>query len=276
MRDAHAVPTFYDRHPINEWQVMDLLHQSGKDLTALTPEDLFPLDQDHIGGVAAVNALARSAAIHAGSRVLDVCCGLGGPARYLAYRSGCRVVGIDLTASRCIGAERLTRLVRLDRHVAIVRGNATCLPFRSGAFTACVAEEAFLHIPDRRTLLRECRRVLAPGGRLAFTDWIAGESISQEERTTLAGVLAADQMATVADYRQLLAEAGFREVVVEDLTEGWQRILQDRLANYRSLRPQTVARFGEARYEEYDGMYAYMVALTERGKLGGVRASGTC
>src|SRR5439155_990798 len=78
-----------------------------------------------------------------------------------------------LNAGRAAGAARLTRLVRLDRHVVIARADATALPFARARFDACVSQEAFLHIADKATVIGECRRVLRPGGRLAFTDWIA-------------------------------------------------------------------------------------------------------
>jgi hypothetical protein len=61
----------------------------------------------------------------------------------------------------------------------------------------------------------------------------------------------------------------------EDLTDEWRGILKDRLAMYRALRDDTVRRLGEARYREYDALYAFFVRLVEAGKLGGGRFSAT-
>src|SRR5436305_1685890 len=83
---ASSVVDFYNRHPISEGQVVDALRRLGKDLERLEPEDLYDLDQDHYGGLEAVEALARRARIDATRRVLDVCAGLGGPARVSARR----------------------------------------------------------------------------------------------------------------------------------------------------------------------------------------------
>src|SRR3990170_3903395 len=138
------VVDFYDRHPINEGQILDTLARRGKDLAALTPEDLFDLDQDHYGGLAAIEALARLGGVGRDSRVLDLCCGLGGPARFLACRFGCRVTGVDLTHSRCASAARLTLRVGLSSRVGFVGGGAVRLPFRAGSFTACLSQEALL------------------------------------------------------------------------------------------------------------------------------------
>src|SRR3989304_4594937 len=110
-----GVIDFYDRHPISLPQVLDALRRQGKDTRSLVPEDLYEWDQDHYGGLRAVEdpgrraatggleavePLARRAAIGPGARVLDVCAGLGGPARFLAHRFGARVTALDLQAGR--------------------------------------------------------------------------------------------------------------------------------------------------------------------------------
>ena len=68
---------------------------------------------------------------------------------------------------------RLTALVRLGPLVRHVRGDAQALPFRARAFDAAVSQEGLLHVPDKAAVLAECARVLKPGARIAFTDWIA-------------------------------------------------------------------------------------------------------
>ena len=103
-RPAPPVVAFYSRHPISEGQIVDALRRRGKDLKRLAPEDLYDFDQDHYGGLEAVEALGRRAGIDAASRVLDVCAGLAGPARFMAHRWGARVTGIDLSPDRAAGA----------------------------------------------------------------------------------------------------------------------------------------------------------------------------
>ncbi len=271
---APDVVDFYDRHPISAPQILDALRRQGKVGARLTPEDLGDLDHDHYGGLAAVEALARRAAIGPGVRVLDVCAGLGGPARVLAARHAARVIALDLNAGRCAGTARLTRLVGLERLVRPVRADAQALPFRAGAFAAVISQEGLLHVPDKGRVLADCARVLAPGGRIAFTDWIATPRLADNERARLATWMAAVAIQSVAGYRALLARTGFEGVEAEDLSAEWIGILRRRFARYRSLREDTVARLGETRYAEYHQLYAYFVGLVEAGKLGGARFSG--
>jgi len=271
-----SVSDFYDRHPINEAQVLAAAtRRRGAATAVLRASDLFDFDQDHYGGLAAVEALARKAGITCSARVLDVCAGLGGPARFLADRFGCRVVAVELNAGRAAGAARLTRLVGLDRHVVVARADATALPFAAARFDACLSQEAFLHIADKATVLGECRRMLRPGGRLAFTDWIARPRLGDLERERLREWMAATTLQSLDGYRALLGRTGFTTVEAHDLSDEWRPILRSRLEMYRTLRDETIARFGERWYRDYQQVYGFFVSLVEDGKLGGGRFSGT-
>lgn len=274
-RPAPPVVDFYRRHPISEDQIVDALRRRGKDLKQLAPEDLYDFDQDHYGGLEAVEALGRRAGIDALSRVLDVCAGLAGPARFMARRWGARVTGIDLSPDRAAGARRLSRAVGLDRLVRMVRGDAQVLPFRAGAFTSVVSQEGLLHVPDKAATLAECRRVLLPGGRIAFSDWIATPRLSGGERRRLDEWMAAVTLQSIEGYKALLARAGFIAIGAEDLSVEWVVILRKRLEMFRGLRADSVARLGQARYDEYDQLYAFFVGLVEAGRLGGARFSAT-
>lgn len=266
----HAdVLEMYDQHPINEAQVLAALERAGKDLNKLKPEDLYDYDQDHYGGLEAVDRLIVAAGIGAGSLALDVCCGLGGPARYVARKSGARVVGIDLNAGRSAGARRLSERVGLGGRVAFVRGNAMQLPFAPVRFDAIYAQEAFLHIPGKEALFAECRRVLKPGGKLAFTDWIGFPTLSEAARARLAEGLVAKRISSFEDYRALLRGAGFAAVETQDHSAEWREILRGRLELFRSMREDTVRLYGEERHRKYVSIYEFFVARIGAGDLGG-------
>jgi sarcosine/dimethylglycine N-methyltransferase len=271
------VADFYDRHPISEAQVLAALarRRGGLAGAPLTADDLFEFDQDHYGGLAAVDTLARLAGVGPATRVLDLCAGLAGPARFLASRRSCQVVALELNAGRAAGAARLTTMVGLRHRVSVVRGDATRLPFRGGRFDACLSQEALLHIDDKGAVLREARRVLTPGGRLAFTDWVARPTLGDGERRRLREWMAATTLQTLDTYRALLRAAGFGAIGAEDLADEWRAVLRARLEMFRAMREDTVARLGEARYAEYDQLYAFFVGLIEAGKLGGGRFSAT-
>src|SRR5579883_28935 len=180
-----AVTDFYSEHPISAAIILARLRERRGHLDGLRPEDLFAHDQDHYGGLAANDALAVAAGVGAGSEVADFCAGLGGPARYLAHRYGATVIGIELTPERVAGAAELTRLVGLEKRVYVIRADVRTVSLRDGSMGAVVSQEAMLHVPERERALAEAFRVLRPGGRLAFTDWVVHTPLTKSDEALL-------------------------------------------------------------------------------------------
>jgi ubiquinone/menaquinone biosynthesis C-methylase UbiE len=265
------VAAFYDAHPINERQILNTLAAKGIAEAELTEEILKDHDQDHFGGLEANDILAAKAGIQRNHRVLDVCSGMGGPARYLAHRIGCQVVGLDCTESRHLAAQRLTRMVGLDHLVAFRHGNALDMPFEDASFDVVIGQEAWCHVPDKPKLIAECVRVVKPGGVIAFTDILRRERHAEEEMQRLRREMAFLTLETIDGYVEELTRRGCRLAVREDLSEQWSKILVQRLAMYRGLKDETIARFGTDHFRRWDETYAFFVDLFGTGKLGGGR-----
>jgi hypothetical protein len=123
---------FYDRHPISCDLILAKLRTSRGHLDGLRPDDLFPHDQDHYGGLAATDELARGAQIASRTYVADFCAGLGGTVRYLAHKYGANVTGIELTPSRVAGAQELTQRVGLQDRARVIEGNVMSIPLGDG------------------------------------------------------------------------------------------------------------------------------------------------
>lgn len=268
---SEAVVTYYNTHPINEQQILEKLERDGIALKGLSEAELQVYDQDHYGGIAITEQLAEDAGITVEHHVLDVCSGMGGPARYFSYHRGCRVSGLDLTESRVAGATRLTGLAGLDHLVAFRQGDAQAMPFEDAVFDVAISQEALLHVPDKRAVIEECARVLKPGGVLAFTDLTRRETIDGGDMLKLGKALASVNFATSDQYRAWLRAAGFEIAVDVDRSEELKDILIERLAMYRSLGDQTRARFGEGREKEWEDGYAFFVESVVAGRLGGCR-----
>ena len=266
---TNAVERFYDFHPINAKQILDAVVARGVAPDAITEAVLQQHDQDHYGGTEATDRLIAEAAVQAEDVVLDVCSGMGGPARYLAWKTGCAVTGLDLTASRVEGASELTRIAGLSDSVRFVHGNALDMPFRDGSFTLAIAQESFAHIPDKPGLLAECARVLQPGGRLVFSDILHRGNLSVHDAQRLLEGMTFSEIETLDGYAEQLSLRGMAVVRLFDLTQEWTRILVERLAMYRSLESQTVARLGREHFERYDRAYEHFVGLYRSGVLAG-------
>ena len=268
---SELVNVFYNTHPISESQVLDKLAQTGADTSILTVELLQHHDQDHFGGLAATDALALHAKINESTHVLDLCCGLGGPARYLAYHYGCRVTGVDMNTDRLAGAVRLTERTKLQDRVLFHHANALQTGLADETFDVIVSQEAFCHIPNKKTLITECVRLLKPGGRIVYTDILARSNMTNEIRSRLETEMVFSELSTLEQYCHLLEEKGCQVIEVEDLSDNWAEILIDRLTMYRSLKEQTVSSFDLAHFQKWDRTYSFFVGLYRSGELGGGR-----
>jgi ubiquinone/menaquinone biosynthesis C-methylase UbiE len=267
---------YYDDHPISEAAVLDGVRERRTvPGTALSADDLFDFDQDHYGGLAAVQALARRIGARPGTRVIDIGAGLGGPARFLATQHACRVVAVELHGGRAMSALRLNRRAGLADAVRVVRADARRLPFRGRSFDAGISQETLLHIDDKASVLAECHRVLVPGGRLAFSDWVAARRLDDGERRRLHDWMAATTLQTTDGYRLLLGRAGFRDIEVEDLSVEWRAVVRERLARLRGERQRMAVRIGADRVEAHVTLHAFFLRLLEDGKVGGARLHAT-
>ncbi len=266
-----TVVTYYDTHPINEEQILRALQARQVDMKSLTEEVLKDHDQDHFGGLQANDVLAAKAGIRQKHHVLDVCSGMGGPARYLAHRIGCKVTGIDFTESRYRSAIKLTGMVGLEALVDFVHGNALEMPFPDNTFDVVIGQEAWCHVPDKPRLIAECARVVKPGGVIAFTDILRTDKLSNADMRRLRSEMTFPDLETLSGYAQLLENSGCTLLEHDDLSGIWKRVLEDRLAMYRGLGKETERHFGAERSREWDDAYAFFVSRYREDKLGGGR-----
>ena len=163
----------------------------------------------------------RRLELDARSRVLDVACGSGGPAIFVARTTGCHVTGVDInergitTARQSVEARGLQDRLRFEHADA-----SRALPFADGSFDAIISIDAMNHLYNRAELLAEWRRLLRPGGRFLFTD-----------ATIVTGILTRDEILARSNsmgqfiftpaglHERLIESAGFVDLHVEDVTE---------------------------------------------------------
>uniref|UniRef100_C6E1I3 Methyltransferase type 11 n=1 Tax=Geobacter sp. (strain M21) TaxID=443144 RepID=C6E1I3_GEOSM len=206
------------RSPDLESRVLAALVAAGKNPDQLRPEDLTAIDEFHVRGAAATQELAAALDPAPGLLVLDVGCGLGGASRYLARLLDCHVIGVDQSPEYCNVARMLSERLGLSDRVAYLQADALQLPFGEAAFDLVWIQHLSMNIEDKPGLYREIRRVLKPGGRLAFYEILAGPGGEVHFPVPWARDSSASFLASQEDVRRLLAEEGFQPLFWQDVT----------------------------------------------------------
>jgi phosphoethanolamine N-methyltransferase len=160
----------------------------------------------------------------AGSRVLDVGCGLGGSAFIMAREYECQVDGIDLSKNMLALANAKLSEQGLTDRIKLEWGD--CLELnRAEIYDAIYSRDVFLHIENKSRLFSVLKQSLRIGGQLLFTDYCCGSQPWSDEFTAYVE----DRgycLHTLGEYAELISGAGFEQVVYQDLTDRFVKILE--------------------------------------------------
>jgi SAM-dependent methyltransferase len=121
------------------------------------------VEQEGFMSGAEIRTLVRQAGVVSGISVLDLCCGVAGPGRFITRETGCTYLGVDFSSSALEIARERAGDLPCRFEVARIP------PVPLGPFDVVLLFETMLAFPEKETLLREVSRALTAGGRFAFT-----------------------------------------------------------------------------------------------------------
>lgn len=206
----------YDKSVSNHYLHGDLLNaieaalpSLGKTTENVTIEDLAPVDEFHIGGRFATDNLINQLGFSKQCHVLDVGCGLGGAARYVAANYNNRVTGIDLTPEYIETGRALCNWLKLNNEITLEHGSALSMPFQDKKFNGGYMLHVGMNIKDKALLFSEIYRVLKPGSPFGIYDIM----LENDGELTYPVPWAADNttsmLSTSGGYIEALNNAGF-------------------------------------------------------------------
>ncbi|WP_315743653.1 MULTISPECIES: class I SAM-dependent methyltransferase [unclassified Bradyrhizobium] len=218
MQSSEISLSHYEKSGLRD-RLINALSRAGLVDGQIRCEDLATLDQFHSRGLDATVDLANELALDGASTVIDIGSGLGGPSRYLASQFGCKVVGIDLSASFVQAATYLAERTGLGQCVSYQQANALSLPFPPASFDVAWTQHVAMNIGNRQQFYAEAFRVLKPGGQLAVYDVVSGKSGPLIFPVPWAATPEGSFLLSPEAMRSLLIQVGFEVASWKDRTE---------------------------------------------------------
>jgi len=206
--------------------------------------------------------------LSAGSTLLDVACGAGGPALRMASMTGCSVVGIDahedaIRTANSLAAER-GLASRAQFRVTDASG---ALPFPDSSFDTVICIDAINHLPDRSRVIADCARLLKPDGRLLFTDPITVTGALTNAEIKLRSSAGFYLFVPQGYDERVIAECGLQLLVCEDVTANMAKVAEARRAA-RSTRSAALREIeGESKYDSQQEFLSVAARIAAEGRL---------
>lgn len=194
--------------------IQEAITKLGITIDSVTIEDLSPVDEFHIGGRFATEHFLEQLNFSRQGHLLDVGCGLGGAARFVASRYNNQVTGIDITEEYIDTGNVLSAWVKLDKHITLQQGSALSMPFPDECFDGGYMMHVGMNIDDKVQLFSEIYRVLRPGTLFGVYDVMRDKDGELAYPVPWAKDNSTSNLATPRQYTQTLRDAGF-EVSIE-------------------------------------------------------------
>ncbi|MGY9057897.1 MAG: SAM-dependent methyltransferase [Alphaproteobacteria bacterium] len=234
-------------------------------------ERLYGDDFLSLSGVESSDFMVERAGIGSASTVLDIGCGVGGPALHLAEKTGCTLTGIDLIEWHTEEATARAATRGLSARTHFQPGDATALDFADGSFDVAWSQDAWCHVPDKAAVVAEAARVIKPGGMLALTDWVQLGEMEPAYLAEVKSAVASPNFASPAEYVGWMEANGLTVIAQDDISDHFTARYQMMIANLKKIEAEISEQFSPRVYGiilEKNGM---ILRAFEDGKLGGCR-----
>lgn len=204
-----------------------------------------------------------------GMRVLDVGCGTGGSAIYMARHYGVHVHGVDLSTNMIhIAIERQGKLEEpLKKKLQFEISDILTVDYERESYDVIYSRDSIFHIPEKQKLFRHIYRWLRPGGIFFFTDFCSGPAIPSREFLAYIDGAKRYSLAGKDVYVKELESAGFTGVTSEDLNEDFMKISKAELKAFTSAREAFISDFSEEDFAEISSTLANKIQWTQEGQL---------
>ena len=253
-------------------RIYNELRELGKnDSEPLLVEELANFDQLHYHGTEAVDFAIKKIGIKSHMSILEIGSGIGGPARYVANKTGAKVTALELQPDQNKLALNLTQRCGLSEKVIHVCGNFLNYNWLDLKFDVIVSWLTLYHIFEHKILLKKCYDLLNTQGFFYAEDLISREPLNNDELLELSKEIYANTLSNYQDYKLSLKKVGFKLISCKDMSEQWTKFTRDRVLTYNKNKNRNLRVHGREVVNSLCSFYSFIDRYFSTGKLGGIR-----
>ena len=253
-------------------RVLNEIREIGKnDTEPLTVNELTNFDQLHYCGLEAVDFSINKLNIDSTKSILEIGSGLGGPARYIANKTGASVTALELQADQNNIAKILTSRCGLSAKVLHLCGDIISHKWNNKKFDAIVSWLTLFHIQDHQKLLNTCYKLLKPNGLFYAEDLYGTTEYNHEEIHELSTELFAQYLPSYQTYLSQLKLNNFNIIFSENMTNKWINFTKNRKLSYKKNMDRNLRVHGKKIVKSLSSFYKFIDDYFSGGKLGGIR-----
>jgi cyclopropane fatty-acyl-phospholipid synthase-like methyltransferase len=253
-------------------RIYNELKELGKTNTEpLLVEELTNFDQLHYCGTEAIDFSINNIGIDSNMTILEIGSGIGGPARYIANKTGANVFALELQSDQNEIALNLTERCGLSKKIKHVCGDFLTYDWNGKKFDAIVSWLTLYHVFEHKILLQKCFDTIKPGGFFYAEDLFSREPFSEEELSELLKDIYGNYLPDIQTYKSEIEKVGFKLIFCQDMSDEWSKFTRERYLSYNQQKGRHLRVHGKDVYNSINSFYAFIDRYFSRGKLGGIR-----
>ena len=253
-------------------RIFNELREIGKSTSSyLVVEDLTKFDQLHYHGTDAIDIFIEKLEINEKIKILDVGSGMGGPARYIANKTGAEITAIELQSDQNNLAKDLTKKCGLSNKVNHICGDILDYDFKNQTFDAVVSWLTLYHIANHEILLKKLFDLLNPNGFFYTEDITSRINLSDADLKEIKKEIYGIHLPYFDKYISNLEQNGFKLIFSEDMSSSWTDFTKERIKKYNSEKERNIRVHGKEVYDSLNSFYNFVGQYFSNGKLGGIR-----
>jgi len=253
-------------------RIFNELREIGKSTSSsLLVEDLTKFDQLHYHGTDAIDIFIEKLEINEKTKILDVGSGIGGPARYLADKTGAEITAIELQSDQNNLAKDLTKKCGLSNKINHICADILDYDFKNQTFDAVVSWLTLYHIANHEILLKKLFDLLNPNGFFYTEDITSRINLSDADLKEIKKEIYGIHLPYFDNYISNLEQNGFKLIFSEDMSSSWTDFTKERIKKYNSEKERNIRVHGKEVYDSLYLFYNFVGQYFSNGKLGGIR-----